>query len=62
MRDEHDDRLYQDFRPELNEGIARLFASVANVFVHLVARLYGAPWSSPTGAAPETCKDGLPTP
>lgn len=45
MRDELDDRMYQHLRHDLNDSLARLFASLAIVFERLTAQLYDAPWS-----------------
>lgn len=45
MRDQHDDLVYQAFRHQLGDDVARLVRSVAYAFERLQARLYDAPWS-----------------
>ena len=61
MRDEHDDRIYQAFRGQLGDDIARLVKSVAYAFDRLQARLYDAPWSNGNGAAKGQCGKGYTT-
>lgn len=55
MRDEYDDRIYQAFRQDLGNAIARLFKSIAHAFDRLNARLYAAPWSEQTPAKARPC-------
>ncbi len=54
MRDEHDDRMYQASRQDLNAGITRLLQSIAYAFERLHAQLYAAPWSVKDKGADET--------
>jgi hypothetical protein len=44
MRDQHDDLVFQAFRHQLGDDVARLVKSVAYAFERLTARLYDAPW------------------
>lgn len=48
MRDEFDDRIYQQHRAELNATISAFIRSVADVFDRLTGFLYDAPWSRNT--------------
>ncbi|HEV2568966.1 hypothetical protein [Sphingomonas sp.] len=61
MRDEHDDRIYQAFRGQLGNDIARLVKSVAYAFDRLTARLYDAPWSKGNRAVEGQCGKGFTT-
>lgn len=62
MRDEHDDRLYQALRQDMNGAVAKLLASIALAFRHLTAHLYQAPWSETTRGLEEKCTSGLKMP
>lgn len=62
MRDEHDDRMYQAFRQDLNAAVASLSASIARLFERLTARFYQPSWSETTRALEDTCNTGLKIP
>lgn len=57
MRDQHDDLVYQAFRHELGNDVARLVKSIAYAFERLQARLYDAPWSKQPGGE-KACGNG----
>ncbi|MEC3911126.1 hypothetical protein U5A82_11805 [Sphingobium sp. CR2-8] len=45
MRDEYDDRLWQDGRDDINHGIDRLLARVMQAFRVLHGIQWSAPWT-----------------
>jgi hypothetical protein len=46
MRDEYDDRLWNDGREQINMGIDRLMARVMQAFCILHAIQWSAPWTT----------------
>ena len=61
MRDEHDDRLYQAAREDLNASLTQLTDSIAYAFDRLTAKLYDAPWINERRNRREACKSQLRT-
>lgn len=58
MRDHQDDLVYQAFRHNLADDVARLVESVGYAFERLQAQLYDAPWSRLPKAKDQACRSG----